>query len=130
MKRKHLKLGVLLSAFMVLSATYVHATTGPINYTDYTIPSGHGNYYSGLHQKETNLNYITNKVIDLHSSCDKITFWALNSDNTSISNDYYFTESTPETDVKHTQTKNVKFALESTAYLWGHGLVDGYCDFH
>lgn len=57
------------------------------DYIAYKIPAMHGNNYTGIHQKETKKDYITNHVTAM-TNVSTVTFWAVNGNYEQISNDY------------------------------------------
>ena len=67
----------------ILSISAVSAA----GYVGYKLPRFQGNNYTDSHYKTTSANYITNKLENVEGT-STVTFWACNSTNRQISNDY------------------------------------------
>ena len=85
----------------VLSISAVSAA----GYVGYKLPAMQGNNYTGTHKKTTTANYITNKLENVEGT-STVTFWANNSTERQISNDY---------DQKKGNTSNIKFTTSGYA---------------
>lgn len=75
-------------ALMLLSAPIsVYAATGYQTYTDYTLYANCYNNATAKHNKETNDQYMSNKVTS-YTNTDKATFWATDGNSSRISKTY------------------------------------------
>lgn len=142
MKKK--VLSIILGG-MLLVGSSVSTLAGEKSYSGYTLYGGYQNNYTSFNSKDTDDDYISNRITDL-SGTDTATFWACDkyTDNQydvhrKISGTYDYTTDDEGDDAqdldfksKYDKDEDDKVALgmeDGEGHKTAVGKVSGYCDF-
>jgi hypothetical protein len=122
-------IGLVVAAVVCLTQTPVLAAT----YKEYSLPRLKGNNYTSAHTKETNDNFIENRVTSMKNT-SRVTFWACDANQSQISIDYHQTVGN-KTDIIFSpgkelrQNQQVIMGMENEKWSSEYAFVSGEVDF-